>query len=40
MQKKIAYKLMTALALVATYFVTTASVWYAHQGDTPEELLK
>ncbi|WP_238590803.1 cyclic lactone autoinducer peptide [Paenibacillus beijingensis] len=38
--KKAVYKFATLLALIATVVVSTASVWYVYQGDTPEELLK
>lgn len=37
--KKFMYGLASALALVAVVVVTTASVAFIHQGETPEELL-
>lgn len=39
MIKKSVYLLATILSLVAVTVVSTASVWYIYQGDTPEELL-
>jgi len=40
MAKKITYRAASFLALIATVVVSTASTWFVHQGDTPEELLK
>lgn len=30
----------TALSVIASLFVSTASISYVYQGETPEELLK
>ncbi|ASS64704.1 cyclic lactone autoinducer peptide [Paenibacillus sp. RUD330] len=37
---KVAYPAASLFSLVALMFVSTASVWFVHQGDTPEELLR
>jgi cyclic lactone autoinducer peptide len=41
MKTKIAFRLATILAAMATVLVTvTASIWYINQPTVPEELLK
>lgn len=37
---KVAYPLASLFSLVAVMFVSTASVWFVHQGETPDELLR
>lgn len=39
MTKKVVYRIASLLALLAITIVSTASIWYVYQGDTPQELL-
>lgn len=40
MKKSIAYRLASALGLMAFVLVSAASVFYVNQPEVPEELLK
>lgn len=39
-KRKVAHGMASVLSLVAVTFVSTASILFVHQPETPEELLK